>query len=690
MLLSLTNVSSVLADEGTPTEPPPAEVTNEPTEPPAEATEVPVDTSSVPAEVTEAPVVATEAPVAATEVLVEESKAEAAVEEVLSQLPEDANIVVLDADGNAVSLASQEATDIILDTDPMWCPAGALPGDPGCTTNFVTVGALVTDMRNTDMANSLGSTYTQDGIIYFTSSVTGSLNLTTGLNTVFANNYDTIKNFNLTLQGGWNGANGASATFTGQTDFGTNRINIGPSSNPWVGSITLNNFTFSNATGVPITVRTTTGDITLNNVHVVDQSNATFTGQLVSDSGDITVQNSSFDGNLADQSKGFTATTTSGSITVSDTTFQESRRNSASATYEGAQLSAPTITLTNVTAINNDGSGILATNYDLLTLNNVIANNNGKEAGSPGLLGNHGAGVEADGNVGSTLIIIGGSFNNNKTYGYEVTESTVYIQSNPVCTGNVGGCTDYLDDNPPDLTLPADLSLETTDPTGATVNYSASATDNIDGSVTVTCTPPSGSFFPIGITTVTCEATDTAGNIATESFDVEVTLTESSEEETSEGEVAEEEEEDEGEASQQSISNIPVTGGNLFDIPCPPSSFIQMLEGAQVIFTNLCGGYQGTIDQPGESGLPGDLPNGQAFISGLAINVLKDGEIVNPLPKDAKLTIGIQIPDNASNEDFVVMFWDGEKWVEVDFQQTADGYFQFISMQGGIFILLGK
>jgi hypothetical protein len=63
MFVSLTNVSPVLADDGTPPEPPPAEVTDEPTEPPAEATEVPVEATSVPEEPTESVVVATEAPV---------------------------------------------------------------------------------------------------------------------------------------------------------------------------------------------------------------------------------------------------------------------------------------------------------------------------------------------------------------------------------------------------------------------------------------------------------------------------------------------------------------------------------------------------------------------------------------------------------------------------------------------------
>ena len=38
------------------------------------------------------------------------------------------------------------------------------------------------------------------------------------------------------------------------------------------------------------------------------------------------------------------------------------------------------------------------------------------------------------------------------------------------------------------------------------------------------CTPPSGSLFPLGTTTVNCTATDAAGNTATGAFKVKVTV----------------------------------------------------------------------------------------------------------------------------------------------------------------------
>jgi hypothetical protein len=53
--------------------------------------------------------------------------------------------------------------------------------------------------------------------------------------------------------------------------------------------------------------------------------------------------------------------------------------------------------------------------------------------------------------------------------------------------------------------------------------YKATATNTCCGaSVTVVCTPPSGSFFPLGTTPVSCVATDCCGNTASCSFTVRV------------------------------------------------------------------------------------------------------------------------------------------------------------------------
>jgi hypothetical protein len=78
------------------------------------------------------------------------------------------------------------------------------------------------------------------------------------------------------------------------------------------------------------------------------------------------------------------------------------------------------------------------------------------------------------------------------------------------------------DTTPPVLTLPANITAEATSGAGAPVTFTATAVDAIDGPAPVTCTPASGSTFPIGATTVSCSASDTHGNAASGSFTVTV------------------------------------------------------------------------------------------------------------------------------------------------------------------------
>jgi len=54
------------------------------------------------------------------------------------------------------------------------------------------------------------------------------------------------------------------------------------------------------------------------------------------------------------------------------------------------------------------------------------------------------------------------------------------------------------------------------------VRYQVTATDDLDGSVAVSCRPASGSRFKVGRTLVTCSATDGSGNTATARFTVTV------------------------------------------------------------------------------------------------------------------------------------------------------------------------
>jgi hypothetical protein len=85
-------------------------------------------------------------------------------------------------------------------------------------------------------------------------------------------------------------------------------------------------------------------------------------------------------------------------------------------------------------------------------------------------------------------------------------------------------CSTIMDSTPPVITVPSSASVNTESLDGAFVYYSVTASDTIDPNPVVTCTPQSGSLFPVGNTLVSCTATDKGGNTASGSFYVKVTL----------------------------------------------------------------------------------------------------------------------------------------------------------------------
>lgn len=78
------------------------------------------------------------------------------------------------------------------------------------------------------------------------------------------------------------------------------------------------------------------------------------------------------------------------------------------------------------------------------------------------------------------------------------------------------------DTEPPVLSLPPDITAEAASPEGAIVDYTVTATDNLDPSPAISCAPASGSAFALGINPVSCTATDIGGNISSGEFNITV------------------------------------------------------------------------------------------------------------------------------------------------------------------------
>jgi hypothetical protein len=105
-----------------------------------------------------------------------------------------------------------------------------------------------------------------------------------------------------------------------------------------------------------------------------------------------------------------------------------------------------------------------------------------------------------------------------------ITTGCTVIQECPPPTTTQQSFQPGPDTTPPQLygNLP-NLRVEATGPTGAVVTFQTpSAFDPQAGPETATCTPASGTTFPLGSTLVTCSATDPAGNVGSRSFTVTV------------------------------------------------------------------------------------------------------------------------------------------------------------------------
>ncbi|MCU1396647.1 MAG: putative cell surface protein [Ilumatobacteraceae bacterium] len=114
---------------------------------------------------------------------------------------------------------------------------------------------------------------------------------------------------------------------------------------------------------------------------------------------------------------------------------------------------------------------------------------------------------------GWTLVVYGDSISDVGSF-----DVTISSSGTGITIGNAPP--PPADTTPPVLSLPATITTQATSSAGATVNYSASATDAVDGSVGISCSPATGATFPLGTTSVGCSAQDSTGNTASGSFSV--------------------------------------------------------------------------------------------------------------------------------------------------------------------------
>jgi streptogramin lyase len=96
-------------------------------------------------------------------------------------------------------------------------------------------------------------------------------------------------------------------------------------------------------------------------------------------------------------------------------------------------------------------------------------------------------------------------------YNLGSTEATLTIRRSPTIAAACAAEIEVDDVEAPKITCPVAVSSECTSPGGAMVSLTATATDNCPGLNAVKC-EGSGSTFPLGTTSVTCNAADASNN----------------------------------------------------------------------------------------------------------------------------------------------------------------------------------
>jgi hypothetical protein len=272
---------------------------------------------------------------------------------------------------------------------------------------------------------------------------------------------------------------------------------------------------------------------------VVFYRNSAFAGGAIENAngGTLTISGSTFNGNTA--LPGGAISNYASTLTVTNSTFVSNSAVVGGAIYN---LTFANIRVTNSTfsantasgggpALHNDGLTVLVEN-SLFADNGCgtrIADGGGNldwpDSGCPGVNGDPRLHALADnGGPTPTMAVGAGSAAIDAALSAICPASDQRGIARPFGAGcDIGAYeSDVLDESPPVLTVPVGIVTNATGPDGVAVSYSASAVDDVDGPVAVRCEPAPAATFVIGTTTVECMASDTAGNVATASFDVHV------------------------------------------------------------------------------------------------------------------------------------------------------------------------
>ncbi len=353
--------------------------------------------------------------------LVEESAPVDSVEEIMAQIPDGTELIVVSETG-IEPLASEEAAQIILTGDPIWCPDGATPtsGANGCTDSFATFTELITTLISDN-----GITYNGNGVIWVAGDYTNADDSPIIFDGTTLSWFD-----NLAFTGGWSGISGDDAV--DNADY--SELDVSLSIINWHGNVTLSNLSIDAEDAVAGLYVETTGDISLSNI--VSSGNSLGYGagldtcvydaalEQCSGTGDVIVQDSTFDDNTGGSGIGIDS-----GGTVSLDTVQASGNDFAGAeVYNFDLLNTGGVQITDSIFNNNGDNGIWVNSEGAITMTNTDATGNGFDGAD--LINYEGSG---------DVTVSGGDFSDNDEAGlYIASNGNVFI-SDVISNGNKDG-----------------------------------------------------------------------------------------------------------------------------------------------------------------------------------------------------------------------------------------------------------
>lgn len=277
------------------------------------------------------------------------------------------DVQIVDEAGEPLPMATEEAAEILATGDPIWCPASVKvpkPNTSGCTQSFGSLDALFSELEVHPK--------TVDGIIWIEKTYSDSNDAT--LDGDPLGPLSTMRNFKLTLKGGWNGC---TPSCIGTIDT-TNPSEIEHQLEilDWNNDVTLSDLLVTGVTspGEALLVQTS-GKITLTRVEVSNNGDSGARLENTAGTKDVSIASGQFDHNTGGDGLNVIS---NGTVTLVGVTASENEgmgvyiKNDTAALPRNVSLSSGVFEFNN-----NAASGLVIVSDGLVTLRDITATTNG-------------------------------------------------------------------------------------------------------------------------------------------------------------------------------------------------------------------------------------------------------------------------------------------------------------------------